>query len=201
MTTKSMSYVFVHLSVSRVHFLTVVYMIAGIWDCPSSQDVVSVVRYQVSEAQRNASTSTQSAPSPTLPLSPKDLSAGSASKDETPESKSKLGSNNLNSCEAGGDIVDMKDETEFDDDYDFEEDNGGGSFFMETLKSSSHIQLAGPSISSSVPVIVLPDEHSKSLTDGDTEGENSSSFLIHCISSHPSFHSEKNHHSYPMVML
>ena len=129
--------------------------------------MVSFVRYQVSEAQRNASTSAQSAPSPTLPLSPKDSSAGSASKDETPESKSKLGSNSLNSCEAGGDILDsgrfVKDETKFDDDYDFEEDNGGRSFFMETLKSSSHIQLAGPSISSSVPVIVPPDEHSKSL--------------------------------------
>ena len=152
--------------------------------------MVSFVRYQVSEAQRNASTSAQSASSPTLPLSPKDSSAGSASKDETPESKSKLGSNSLNSCEAGGDIVDMKDETEFDDDYDFEEDNGGGSFFMETLKSSSHIQLAGPSISSSVPVIVLPDEHSKSLTDGDKEGV-TSSFLIDCISSHPSFCSDQ----------
>ena len=85
----------------------------------------------------------------------------------------------------------MKDETKFDDDYDFEEDNGGGSFFMETLKSSSHIQLAGPSISSSVPVIVLPDEHSKSLTDGDTEGENSSSFLIDCIYLITSFFSSR----------
>ena len=42
-------------------------------------------------AQRSASTSAQSAPSPTLPPSPNDSSAGSASKDEPPESKSKLG--------------------------------------------------------------------------------------------------------------
>ena len=71
----------------------------------------------------------------------------------------------------------VNEETEFDGDDDFEEDNGGRSIFMEILKSSSHIQLDGPSISSSVPVIVPQDEHSKSLTNGDTEGENSS-FLI-----------------------
>ena len=137
-------------------------------------------------AQRNASTSVQSAPSPTLPLSPNDSSAGSASKDEPPESKSKLSSTNgPKSHQAGGDVVDsgrfVKDETEFDDDDDFEEDNGGRSFFTETLKPSSHIQSAGPSICSSVPLIVPPDEHSKSLMDGDTEGENFSSFFIHCI--------------------
>ena len=85
----------------------------------------------------------------------------------------------------------VNEETEFDGDDDFDKDNGGRSFFMETLKSSSHIQLAGPSISSSVPVIDPPDEHSKSFTDGDTEGENSCSFLIHCISSHPSFRSDQ----------
>ena len=146
-------------------------------------------------AQRNASTSAQSAPSPTLPPSPNDSSAGSASKDEPPESKSKLGSNGPNSHQAGGDILDsgrlmFVNETEFDD----EEDNGGRSFFMETLKSSSHIQLAGPSISSSVPVIVPPDEHSKSLTDGDTEGENSSYTVSHRMHLFVQI-------KYPMVML
>ena len=73
----------------------------------------------------------------------------------------------------------VNEDTEFDDDDDFEEDNGGRSFFIETLRLSSHMQSASPSLSSSVPLIVPPDEHSKSLTDGDTEGENSSSFLIH----------------------
>ena len=139
-------------------------------------------------AQRNASTSAQSVLSPTRPLSTNDSSAGSASKDELPESKSKLGLNGPISYQAGGDIVDhsgrllfVNDETEFDNDDDFEEDNGGRSFFIKTLKPSSHIQSAGPSISSSDPVIVPPDEPSKSLTDGDMEGENSSSFFIHCI--------------------
>ena len=146
--------------------------------------------------------SAQSVPSPTRPrpLSTNDSSAGSASKDEPPESKSKLGSNGPISHQAGGDIVDhsgrllfVNDETEFDNDDDFEEDNGGRSFFTETLKASSQIQPAAPSISSSDPVIVPPDEHSESLTCHyvDTEGEVSSSFLIHCISSHPSFHSEQ----------
>ena len=50
----------------------------------------------------------------------------------------------------------VNEETEFDGNDDFEADNGDRSFFMETLKSSSHIQLAGPSISSSIPVIVPP---------------------------------------------
>ena len=85
----------------------------------------------------------------------------------------------------------VNEDTEFDDDDDFEEDNSGRSFFMETLKPFSHIQSTGPSISSSVPVIVPPDEHNKSLMHGDTEGENFSSFLIHCISSHPSFRSDQ----------
>ena len=148
-------------------------------------------------AQRNASTS---APSPSLLLSSNDSSAGSASKDEPPESKSKLRSNGPILPQEGGDIVDhngrlvfVNEEAEFDDDDDLEEDNGGRSFFTETLKASSQIQPAAPSISSSDPVIVPPDEHSESLTCRyvDTEGEVSSSFLIHCISSHPSFHSEQ----------
>ena len=58
----------------------------------------------------------------------------------------------------------VNEDTEFDDDDDFEEDNGGWSFFMETLKSSSHIQLAGPSISSSIPVIVPPAKVSRMVT-------------------------------------
>ena len=90
-------------------------------------------------AQRNASTSAQSDPSPTLPASPNDSSA-SASKDEPPEYKSKLGLNGPISHQAGRDIADyigrlmfVNEETEFDGDDDLKEDNGGGSFFMETL--------------------------------------------------------------------
>jgi len=89
-------------------------------------------------AQRNASTSAQSAPSPTQARSQDDSSADSASKDELSEPK--WGSNGPISHQAGGDIIDhsgqlmfVNDEAEFDDDDDFEEDNGGRSFFTETL--------------------------------------------------------------------
>jgi len=89
-------------------------------------------------AQRNASTSSPPAPSPTQARPQNDSPAGSANKDELPEPKS-WGSNGPISHQAGGDIVNhsgqlmfVNDETDYDDD-DFEEDNGGRSFFSETL--------------------------------------------------------------------
>ena len=139
-------------------------------------------------AQRNASTSPQSAASPTQARSQNDSSADSASKDELPEPKSnttRWGSNGPISHQAGGDIVDhsgqlmfVNDETEFDDDDDFEEDNGGRSFFSETLglgraPSPDPTKKLKDQLTEYEKGIL--DEHSKSLkdtgTDNGTEGE------------------------------
>ena len=138
-------------------------------------------------AQRNASTSAPSAPPSTQEISPKESSAGSASKDELPEPKSKWGSNGPISHQAGGDIVDhsgqlmfVNDEAEFDDDDDFEEDNGGRSFFSETLglgraPSPDPTKKLKDQLTEYEKGIL--DEHSNTLkdtgTDGDTEGDNS----------------------------
>lgn len=89
-------------------------------------------------AQRNASTSAQSAPSSTQARSQNDPSADSASNDELSEPKSKWGPNGPISHQAGGDIVDHSGQLMFvNDDNDFDdddlEDNGGRSFFSETL--------------------------------------------------------------------
>jgi protein phosphatase PTC2/3 len=291
-------------------------MIAGIWDCLSSQDVVNVVRYQVSEgrelteigemicdhclapdttsgagigcdnmtvlivaithgrskeewyawiadrvrnnygyetpsalpqlyaqsrlmafrankeiydkhhrtleekyaAQRNASTSAQSAPSPTQARSPNDSPAGFANKDELSEPRSTIrwGSNGPISHQAGGNIVDdsgtlmfVNDEAGFDDDDDFEEDNGGRSFFTESLglgraPSPDPTKKLKDQLTEYERGIL--DDHSKSLTDtgtdGDSEGEKTSSFLFYTpylitfyIFFGPSFHSEQNHPS------
>ena len=150
-------------------------------------------------AQRNASTSAQTAPSSMQARSKCDPSAGSTSNDELSESKSKATKWGLNgpiSHQAGGDIVNhsgqlmfVNDENDFDDD-DLEEDNGGRSFFTETLglgraKSPDSTRNLKAQLTEYEKEIL--EEHSSSLehagTDGRTQGENSSSFLsIHCIS-------------------
>ena len=139
-------------------------------------------------AQRNASTSAQSAPSSTQARSQNDASAGSASKDELPEeSKSKAmkwGSNGPISHQAGGDIVDHSgqlmfvndDPNDFDDD-DLEEDNGGRSFFTETLGLG---RAKSPDLTRNLKERLteyekgILEEHSLELAgkDGDTQGEN-----------------------------
>jgi len=143
-------------------------------------------------AQRNASTSAQSAPSSTQAGPQNDSSADSANKDELPEPKSnttRWGPNGPISHQAGEDIIDHSgqlmfvndDEAEFDDDDNFEEDNGGRSFFSETLGLGR-----APSPD---PTKKLKDqlteyergEHSNSLkdtgTDGDTEDQKQPSKL------------------------
>ena len=148
-------------------------------------------------AQRNASTSAQSAPSPTQASSPNDLPAGSASKDELQgpiSSTMKWGSNGPVSHQAGGDIVDhtgrlmfVNDETEFDDDDDFEEDNGGRSFFTESLglgrQSPDPTKKLKDQLTEyeKLDMAAMVEDHRTET--GDPEGENSSFLLIHCISS------------------
>ena len=150
-------------------------------------------------AQRNASTSAQSAQS-TQATSQNDASAGSATKDELPESKSKAtkwGSNGPISHQAGGDIIDHTgqlmfvndDPNDFDDD-DLEEDNGGRSFFTETLGLG---RAKSPELTKNLKERLteyekeILEEHNLELMggkelaggkDGDTQGENSSSFLL-----------------------
>jgi protein phosphatase PTC2/3 len=149
-------------------------------------------------AQRKASTPSESALSSTQASSQSDSSAGSASKDELPESKSKetkWGSNGPISHQPGGDIIDhsgqlmfVNDENDFDDD-DLEEDNGGRSFFSETLGLG---RPRSPDLTKNLKEQLteyekeILEEHSSSLklADDDTQGENSSLFLLtHCFSS------------------
>jgi protein phosphatase 2C family protein 2/3 len=147
-------------------------------------------------AQRNASTSAQFTPSPTQARSPNESSAGSANNNELSSNTIRWGSNGPISHQAGGDIVNHSgqlmfgdDESEFDDDDDFE-DNGGRSFFTESLglgraPSPDPTKKLKDQLTEYERGII--DDHSKSLNDAgtdDTEGENSISFLlIHCISS------------------
>jgi protein phosphatase 2C family protein 2/3 len=149
-------------------------------------------------AQRNASTSTQSAPSPTQPPSQNDSSPGTGQiriigPDELAEPKSN--SNGPISHQAGGDIVDhtgqlmfVDTDTDSDDDDDFDVESSGRSYFSETL-GFGRAQSPDPTIKLMHRLAEyekeISDEHSNSLkdtgTDGGTEGENNS--LIHCISS------------------
>ena len=152
-------------------------------------------------AQRNASTSAQTAPSSTQARSHNDAPAGSASNDELSEPKSKFGSNGPISYQQGGDIVDHtgqlmfvndNDDNDFDDDDLDEVSNGGRSFFTETLglgraKSPDSTRNLKAQLTEYEKEIL---EEGSSLehagTDGDTkhtQGRNSSSFLlIHYIS-------------------
>ena len=150
-------------------------------------------------AQRNASTSAQSALSPTQARSPNDSPAGSASQDELQEPKSsttRWGSNGPISHQAGGDIVDhsgqlmfVNDETDFDDDEeDFAEDHGARSYLpspRDSAESPDPTKKLKDQLTEYERGIL--DEHSKSLketgTDGDTEGEDSSFLWIHPVSS------------------
>ena len=138
-------------------------------------------------AQRSESTSTQSTVSSTQAPSQNNSSAGSASKDELLEPKSKAtkwGSNGPISHQAGGDIVDhsgqlmfVNDENDFDDD-DLEEDNGGRSYFSETLGLG---RAKSPDLTRNLKERLteyekeILEEHSSSLehagTDGDTQGD------------------------------
>ena len=129
-------------------------------------------------AQRNASTSSPPTPSPTQAPPQNDSPAGSASKDELLEPKSRWGSNGPISHQAGGDIVNhsgqlmfVNDDTDYDDD-DFEEDNGGRSFFSETLGLGR-----AQSPDSTKKLKDQLTEYERGLkdsgTDGDTEGESS----------------------------
>jgi len=145
-------------------------------------------------AKRNASTSAQSATSPTQAPSQINSSAGSASKDELPEPKSntrRWGSNGPISHQAGGDIVNhsgqlmfVNDDAEFDDDDDLLEDNGGRSFFSETLglgraPSPDPTKKLKDQLTEYERGIL--DEHSKNLkdtgTDDDTEDQKQPSKL------------------------
>jgi protein phosphatase 2C family protein 2/3 len=143
-------------------------------------------------AQRNASTSAQSAPSSTQARSQNDASAGSASKDELPEPEpKKWGSNGPISHEAGGDIVDHSGQLMFVNDYpndfdddDLEEDNGGRSYFTETLglgraKSPDPTKNLKERLTEYEKEIL--EEHTSSLqlagTDGDTQDQKQPSKL------------------------
>jgi len=94
-------------------------------------------------AQRNASSLEQSSASSNLARTQSDSSlSGSESDDESPEPKMKVtkwGTNGPISYQPGGDIVNHSGQLMFvnvdndDDDDDLEEDNGGRSFFSETL--------------------------------------------------------------------
>ena len=149
-------------------------------------------------AERNASTSAQSALSSTQAFSQNDPATDSTSKDESPEPKSKATKWGLNgpiSYQAGGDIVDhtgqlmfVNDDNDYDDD-DLEEDNGGRSYFSETLglgraKSPDPTRNLKEQLTEYEKEIL--EEHNNSLehavTDGDTQGESSFLFLlIYCI--------------------
>ena len=143
-------------------------------------------REEKQAAQRNESTSSLS---PTQ-ASQNDSSAGSASKDELPEPISNTiswGSNGAISHQAGGDIVDhsgnlmfVNDGTDDDDDFD---DQGGVSFFSETLglgRAPSPDPTRDLKEKLTAYEQEILEEHSKNLqqTDGETQGENSSLFLL-----------------------
>ena len=148
-------------------------------------------------AQRNASTSSQTAPSPTQARSQNDASAGSAS-NELSEPKSKWGSNGPISYQKGGDIVDhtgqlmfVNDDNDFDDDDLDEDSNGGRSFFTETLglgraKSPDSTRNLKAQLTEYEKEILEEDSSSLEHAGSDTErtqGGNSSFLLIHYISS------------------